>query len=219
MAWSDPGPELTCRARVDEVHKLLRAAHLSGPYVLVGLSIGGCVARLYAATHPDEVAGMVIVDHAFQPEPDPDAGKSQLGANAGLDSPPVLIYQEPIRLTAEETSDFRKLPKQIQDLHHWAMSLKPKLPTFEAAEDCLAELKTAEHGPYPLGDMPLAVVSTGNLARGYGRLQSQLVALSRRATQLKAEHSFHSVEIDQPEVVVEAIRYVLDALRPPTPAR
>src|ERR1700685_1966355 len=74
-AWSDPGPELTCRERVNEVHKLIRAAPLRMPLVLVGLSIGGCVARLYAAEYPADVAGMVIVDHAFSPDRDPEPVK------------------------------------------------------------------------------------------------------------------------------------------------
>ena len=99
-AWSDRGPELNCRARVDEVHRLLRAARIDGPLILAGLSIGGCVARLYAAEHPGEVSGMAIVDHAFSPDhPPPDA---TLGKDAGLDSPPVLI------LSGADCTDHRR---------------------------------------------------------------------------------------------------------------
>jgi pimeloyl-ACP methyl ester carboxylesterase len=81
-AWSDPGPELTCRERANEVHKVMRAASLKTPVVLVGLSIGACVARLNASEYPAEVAGMVIVDHAFSPDRDPDSGKPRAGAQA-----------------------------------------------------------------------------------------------------------------------------------------
>jgi pimeloyl-ACP methyl ester carboxylesterase len=206
-AWSDAGPELDCRGRVNEVHKLTRSAHLQEPYVLVGLSIGGCAARLYAAEYPAEVAGMVMVDHAFSPDRDPDAGRR--GSFAGIDSPPVLIEQTPIDVTAEDSSQFGKLPPRIRELHRWAMSLHPRMPTAEDMEDCLAQLKTAAPGPFPLGDLPLVVVSTGNEARGYSRLQRDLLALSRRSSQMKAERSFHSVEIDQPEVVIAAIRQVV----------
>jgi pimeloyl-ACP methyl ester carboxylesterase len=96
---------------VNEVHKLMRAAPIKAPVVLVGLSIGACVARLYAAEYPAEVAGMVIVDHAFFPDPDPDAGKHQAGSSAGLDSPPVLIEQTPIEITVEDSSKFANLPR------------------------------------------------------------------------------------------------------------
>jgi pimeloyl-ACP methyl ester carboxylesterase len=165
------------------------------------------VARLYAAEYPEEIAGMVIVDHAFTPDPDPEPIKPRAGS--GFDTAPVLLEQTPIEFNVEDTSKFRNLPPRVQELHRWAMSLHPKLPTAETADDCLAQLKTAAPGPFPLGDMPLVVVSTGNEARGYSRLQSELLALSRRSSQMKAERSFHAVEIDQPDVVIAAIRQLV----------
>jgi pimeloyl-ACP methyl ester carboxylesterase len=212
-AWSDPGPRLTCRARVNEVHDLIHAAHLRTPLVLTGLSIGGCVARLYAAQFPSEVAGMVIVDHAFSPDPPPpDPDAPHHASEPGI-TPPILIYQAPIAVRAEDISSLKQLPDRIQQLHQWAMSLNPVLPTWDDAEDCLTELKSAAPGSFPLADRPLVVVSTTNQARGYTRLQSQLLALSRNSSQLIAARSFHSVEIDQPEVLVQAIKQVVDKAR------
>jgi pimeloyl-ACP methyl ester carboxylesterase len=46
----------------DELHALLQAAGVRGPYVLAGHSLGGFIARFYAATYPDEVVGLVLVD-------------------------------------------------------------------------------------------------------------------------------------------------------------
>jgi hypothetical protein len=121
----------------------------------------------------------------------------------------VLIYQAPIAVTAEDVSNFKQLPERIRQLHRWAMSLNPKLPTWDDVDDCLAQLKSAAS----LGDRPLVVVSTNNQARGYARLQSELLALSHNSTQLFADRSFHSVEIDQPEVVVAAIKRVVESVR------
>src|SRR2546430_852939 len=67
IGWSESGPKDSCSLRVSEVHTALKNAGIKGPYVLVGHSLGGLVARLYAGQHPDEVAGMVFVDHAFHP--------------------------------------------------------------------------------------------------------------------------------------------------------
>jgi len=205
-AWSDPGPPLDCRGRVDEVRKAMRAAPVKSPFVLVGLSMGACVARLYAAEYPAEVAAMVIVDHAFAPKPPPAKTSPTF---AGLDSPPVLLEQTPIDFTVEDASHFENLPPRARQLHRWAMSLHPKMPAWTDAEDCLAQLKNAPS----LGDLPLVVVSTGNETPGYAELQRELLALSRRSSQMVAERSFHAVEIDQPDVVIAAIRSVIGALR------
>ena len=60
---SDPVPQpRTTRDLMDDLHSLLGAADIPGPYVLAAHSAGGLVARLYASTYPDEVAGMVLID-------------------------------------------------------------------------------------------------------------------------------------------------------------
>ncbi len=45
-----------------DLHALLRAAKIPGPYVLVGHSFGGQIIRQYAATYPRDVVGLVLVD-------------------------------------------------------------------------------------------------------------------------------------------------------------
>ncbi|HEY3840266.1 MAG TPA: alpha/beta hydrolase [Bryobacteraceae bacterium] len=63
-AWSHPGPPPTCDGRIDEIHALLGKAGIDGNLVLVGHSIGAVFARWYELRHPDQVKGMVLVDHA-----------------------------------------------------------------------------------------------------------------------------------------------------------
>jgi pimeloyl-ACP methyl ester carboxylesterase len=45
-----------------ELHALLSAAGVPGPYLLVGSSTGGLIAREYASFYPTEVSGLVLVD-------------------------------------------------------------------------------------------------------------------------------------------------------------
>lgn len=60
---SDPAPQpTTAAAATADAHALPRSAGESGPYVIVGHSAGGTVARLYASTWPDEVRSTVLVD-------------------------------------------------------------------------------------------------------------------------------------------------------------
>jgi pimeloyl-ACP methyl ester carboxylesterase len=208
-AWSDAGPASTCPERVNEIHTLLHHAGVEGPYVFAGLSIGGLISRFYASQYPSEVVGMVIVDHAFIP----GASKPDSHATPSGDSPPVLIESTPIILTTEETSAFEKLPANIRELHRWAESRRPVLDNAATADDCVSRLKAAAPGPYPLGSLPLIVVSTGNQASGYSELQAALLALSRNSKQLMADQSFHSVEIDQPEVVIRALVQAIEQVR------
>jgi pimeloyl-ACP methyl ester carboxylesterase len=64
---SQPVPQpRTTRDKVDDLHALLRAADIRGPYVLVAYSAGGLVVRLYASMYPDEVAGMMLLDSTHE---------------------------------------------------------------------------------------------------------------------------------------------------------
>lgn len=47
---------------VEDLRHLIKAAGIPSPVVLVGHSLGGFNMKLFAATHPSEVAGMVLVD-------------------------------------------------------------------------------------------------------------------------------------------------------------
>ena len=57
---SDPVAQpVTAGSSVADLHALLRAARVPGPYLLVGHSFGGLIVRLYASTYPRQVAGLV----------------------------------------------------------------------------------------------------------------------------------------------------------------
>ncbi len=203
-AWSDPGSaHPTCDARADEIHRLFAAAKVPRPYVLVGFSTGALFARLYAKEHPVDVAGMVLVDHAFLPPKSPPPPIA-----TGPDSGPSVISTVPVAFGVEDEPGFDKLPQDIQDLERWAEPISPGRATAKQAEACFEQV-----GEAMLGDLPLAVVSTADDTRGYAELQAQLLALSSHSRHFIAPRSFHSIEISQPEVVIEAIRSVVEAAR------
>ena len=63
LGYSDASPRPPTPANVvDDLHTLLKRAGIQSPVVLVGHSLGGFNMKLYAATYPDEVAGLVLVD-------------------------------------------------------------------------------------------------------------------------------------------------------------
>jgi pimeloyl-ACP methyl ester carboxylesterase len=69
FGWSDAGPLPRTAGRVaDELFTLLRRAEVPGPYVLVGHSFGGLVARLFTHRHRADVAGLVLIEPAIPEE-------------------------------------------------------------------------------------------------------------------------------------------------------
>ena len=69
--WSDPadGPQDAAQIAAD-LHTLLERAQVPGPYVLAGHSFGGLYVQTFAATYPDQVAGLVLLD-STAPKPGP----------------------------------------------------------------------------------------------------------------------------------------------------
>ncbi len=207
-AWSDPYPAqtaaLSCAERVQELHQLLENAAIPDPYVLVGFSIGGMAARLFAQDYRASVAGMIIVDHAF-PVTASDAAPPHSVSSTSL---PVLVSAPPITFGLEDDRNFARLPKLDRDLHAWATSLHPARPDGETIAHCETAL---DKRPPSLGAKPLIVISTNNDTPGYHELQQKLLSLSRNSKQVIAENSSHMVIIDQPDLVVDSIRQVVTA--------
>ena len=63
LGQSGPAPTpRTARDIVDDLHALLRAAAVPGPYLLIGHSEGGPYVQLYPRVYPTEVAGVLITN-------------------------------------------------------------------------------------------------------------------------------------------------------------
>ena len=78
LGWSEPAPgPHTPPVLAADLHAVLAAAHIPKPYILVGHSSGGISQVLFAMDHPDEVAGLLLIDPAhknqFQRLPAPPA--------------------------------------------------------------------------------------------------------------------------------------------------
>jgi pimeloyl-ACP methyl ester carboxylesterase len=66
FGWSDAGPMPRTAGRIaGELHQLLQRGGVAPPYVLVGHSFGGLVMRLFAARHPGDVAGLILIEPAI----------------------------------------------------------------------------------------------------------------------------------------------------------
>ena len=209
--WSDDGPPDSCALRINEAHAALKQLGVKGPLILVGHSVGGLVARLYAERFPHDVAGIVFVDHAFSI----DSPSFQKDRSTAMITQPVHIQA----LGIESDPNFSRLPAQDQALQRWAMSqtrYQLALRTSASiAAGCEAELKTIEaKSKYPLGNIPIVDVdrNMGAITQ-YSSLQSRLLSLSRNSKEMTAESSSHFMMIDTPELILQAISEVLHSSR------
>lgn len=85
FGWSDPGPlPRTAGRAADELYTALRAAGESPPWVLVGHSYGGLVARIFAARYRADVAAMILVDPAHPEDWLEPAPKEQARIDLGV---------------------------------------------------------------------------------------------------------------------------------------
>jgi pimeloyl-ACP methyl ester carboxylesterase len=193
---SDPAP--TPRAGLDAVadlHALLRTANIPGPYVISGHSIGGHIARLYAAQFPDEVAGMVLVDPSYE---------------AGIQVDGTMDSGEPEQ--AEDEMAAGGGPKDLSDLEGMDRDLT-NAQVRAAAPPCPMPLVviTAGHG---FDDVELPPgISARAMTELWIQLQASIARLVPDGRQIVAEWSGHYIHQSEPDLVVDAIRDVVEAVR------
>jgi pimeloyl-ACP methyl ester carboxylesterase len=236
LGWSDPSPEpRTAAVMVQELHRLLGTAGIPGPYVLVGHSFGGLLVRLYAARHPQEVAGLVLVDSAHEeqyrrgpteirelvPQLE-EQGRQQF---EGLKALIVSGSLDPATLPVPPG-----LPEAAAETFRALVAASPKhVETFIAEQQAVqaiqAELAAARIPS--LGELPLVVLSHGQpmvmpgltpeVNQAYERvwqgLQAELAGLSSQGRLIVAEGSGHYIQLERPQLVIDAIAEVVTAAR------
>jgi len=241
FAWSDKGPAPRgVGVSADELHQVLRRADVRRPYVLVGISLGGTIARVFAHKYSDEVAGVVLVD-------------STLENSAGSVAQDVLSSLD-VR-AEEESNPAAQLPPDMRAARTWAKNLASKeqppptimdgghelkttgmtwpipiwLETSDLGEPERAIKATMADSKVPLGDKPLFVISAGRLSwdasaratgtsyidalRAHIANQAYAAGLSRNSQFVVARKSFHAVSLYEPKIVTDAILRVVAAAR------
>jgi len=244
--WSDLGPRpRTMRQIVFELHTLLEKAGVRPPYVLVGQSYGGPLVRLYAATYPADVAGMVLIDIGqLNPVRFIDGKLVRLVETATGRPVPSVQTSNPLRESdippgarAQIEAGARqaaptanqpprdKLPADAQRMRTWALSQVKHYAAYEnpfEAEELALMIADQKKKEYPLGDMPLIVLTAGKAEYGPNeqalederrKNQAALATLSRHGKQVIAVGSGHHIQIEDPELVIKSIREVVTAAR------
>ncbi len=224
--WSEASPfPRTASKEVEELHTLLAKANIQAPYVLVGHSLGGVNMRVFAHKYPEEVIGLVLVDSAQEKQNrNPVIKKAN---EEGVRQVRMLVLLNSIGIMAL-LPDFIPNPGLPDDVYTQLQAteasnghFKTWLAEMNEAEASYDQVRSMQIGSF--GNMPLVVISRGHwdtlpvlsddenqeIWEVWQELQSELVELSSEAKQIVAKQSGHFIQIDQPDLVIDAIDEVI----------
>ena len=229
LGWSDPGPRPRTPERIaTELHTLLSKAGVEGPYVLVAHSAGGKHARLFAAEHRREVAGMVLIDarHEYVDEHRP---RAQIAAEAAASRRFRQIVGVAGRLGVVRPLWAWAWPSFVPGSENLTPATRTAIGVFQArprqVESTLEEdgaafesnaLLRARSATGSLGDMPLVVLAAGRTSesdptwRQAQRLQRRLSSRGELNDVAGGDHALH---LQRPDLVIGAVRRVLRPAR------
>lgn len=222
IGYSDPSPRArTSRAIAEELNWLLHNAAVSSPYVLVGHSMGGYDVRVFANLYRNQVAGVVLVD-ASHPEQEsrlPPELKNMEGSwqreaefleyTMPLGIPRLLGLCDDDAVQRAAECNLRTAREGVAEMRSF-----PESAAETAAAGALGDLPLAvlSHDPdKPSADLPSDLAKPTNDA--WEKMQEELAHLSTRGTQTVAKNSSHYIQIDRPDIVVEAVHNVVDQVR------
>ncbi|WP_305821268.1 alpha/beta fold hydrolase [Massilia brevitalea] len=174
-----------------ELEQLIASAKLAPPFVLVGHSYRALLMRSFAARHPDQVAGMVLVDPSderFNPalrQLDAERAASDDRAFAGIVPPK---FQPELKLL-QPVLDSGKLP--------FAGKL-PDVPTVVLTSNQQAE-------------KPEFFLETPQAVAIKLQLQADFVRQFRTGSQVVTSKSGHNIQLEEPELVIAAVKEVIAA--------
>jgi pimeloyl-ACP methyl ester carboxylesterase len=221
MGWSDPGPQpRTPRQIADELHTLLTNAGIAGPYVLVGHSLGGKNVRLFALQHPDEVAGMVLVDARGEYVDANTSPAEEQGFQQAL-AAQALLYRVArsaglVRLIGASLWGGPAMPREMRTevmllrTSQRAVDAQTAEGLERAADDALLQSAPS------LGDQPLIVLAAEQNMTAipyWAEAQRRQAALSSDSRLIIAQGSGHAIHWEQPALVIDAVRQVIDDVR------
>jgi pimeloyl-ACP methyl ester carboxylesterase len=249
IGFSDPRTgESDAHAIVTDLHALLGAARIKTPILYVGHSIAGLYGVLLAATHPNDVAGAVLVDPSFA-----DQFFAMTGAAIAAGAPPqaadtLLASLHAMSRHARECAtaptplpdDCFDVPKDLSPALTQALKEQQSRPSYQLADasenDSFLPLTVKEKSADQIqleavtpgfGDKPLVVLTSSKPIMGaslkpewsaavdqaWKAGHDKLATLSTRGSNTVVQGSGHTIQHDQPQAVIDAVKKALAEIR------
>jgi pimeloyl-ACP methyl ester carboxylesterase len=184
----------------EELKALLDSVSVSGPFVLVGHSLGALNVQIFAAKYPKDVFGIVLLD-----PPPLSFIRGREYANLRTMAERMTAEWQAIADSGTTSTDAKERARAV----FFRMIASEHREMFGESAGLVAEIST-------FGNTPLVVMAAGKANPGFGDLAEeyqrywieQSRALSRkssRGTFVLAEQSSHYLYLDAPDLVVENI--------------
>lgn len=231
----------TPRNQSEDLHALLKAAHIRPPYVLVAHSMAGMNARVYADKYPGQVAGMVLVEGSHEDQSvrgwaigDPgqkeryDAFLQDTHACIDEAKKGLVKGTDAFKKCVGDTDDprFSKAINEAQQQYavtaKWqaAVASERENVFYESAAETRATRKS-------FGDMPLIVLTHSPFPKGkdesqdirnqrtllWEDLHTQVASMSTRGINVIVPNSTHYIQYEHPQIVVDAVMQAVDISR------
>ena len=217
MGWSDAGPlprDASQFAR--ELHTLLQNAHVPGPYVLVGHSLGGLPVRVFVHEYPEEVAGVVLIE-SMNPARF-NAASAEVLSQSRSQSQPFSFTAMLARLGIARL--LVKLPwiaprvSANDDVYYARYIRTQSLQTTTDESQGMPASGAEAAAVQSFGDLPLIVLTARlNDDGSWQEWQKELLQLSSNSRQYFAENSGHTIQLDEPDAAVAAITEMVQQVR------
>ena len=232
--WSDRSSrKRTSKVIVYELDELLTKANIKPPYILVGNSFGSYNMRLYAHLFPEKVKGIVLTDGLHETAMLTMSLQiialkifffsgfliSILGSLLG-----IIRFFGMCGVFELIKPELKKFPKETRDrvkksfygYHHWLTMAQEIWHIDDSGE----QIKIAnDFGDFPIVSIKsqtffkpsifsffLPLKATNELR---DKIHQDLSKLSTNYTEVQAESSSHFVWIDQPEIIIQAVKIIL----------
>ena len=203
---SEPGPLPRHSQRLaDELQQLLGNAGIQGPYLLVGHSLGGLTMQVFADRYPNQVAGLILLD----PSP-----RRFITGQAFPELYQMLEDQ------ARELQNLADAAHQSNDPEAQAQANYLEAIAFEHTA-LIVESASQVAAIESFGDIPLVVIGSGIPNPAFGsdgaafqkfwiEQNQELADKSTNGRFVLAEKSSHYIHEDAPDLVLDAIREMME---------
>jgi pimeloyl-ACP methyl ester carboxylesterase len=214
VGWSDEGPLPRDAAQfAKELHTLLQNANISGPYVMVGHSLGGFGVRVFVHEYASEVAGVVLIDSMNPKQVAQSATEVRPQSNTQSRIYSVLTVLARVGLVRLLAKPFGTFPPDEEA--NLSIYVRPQnMQTIANESKGLAASGAEAAAVKTFGDLPLIVLTAKlNKIPGWPEWQTELLQLSSSSQQLIVENSGHTIHLERPDAAAAAILQMVEQVR------